>query len=223
MLVSLHMPKTAGTSFAFALRRYFVDALVEDYEMLPINRPRGVREWEAVRTGIAVRRGLKNGVSAIHGHFLPVKYAIALRGREVHYVTWLRDPVERLLSNYHFWRHNPRGASPAQPLRYRMLQEDWSLERFCLGPEFRNLYHQYLWGFPLGRFAFVGITERYEEDLDAFAARFLDGIATATHARTNPERDSDRYRIEPSLRTRIERHHAKDMALYRRARDRVRA
>jgi len=57
--------------------------------------------------------------------------------------------------------------------------------------------------------------------LVVFARRFLDGAATAAHARANPERDSDRYRIELSLRARIEHHHAADMVLYRWAQDRV--
>jgi hypothetical protein len=219
MLVSLHMAKTAGTSFAAALRAHYGEGLVEDYGMLPINRPRGRREWDALRAGFAARRGWPAQIRAIHGHFLPVMYRIAFHGRMVDYVTWLRDPVERLVSNYHYWRRQAHGATPEQPLRYRMACEGWSLERFCLGPEFRNLYRQYLWGFEPRRFAFIGITERYEEDLDYFARHFLDGAATATHARANPERDSERYLVDPSLRARIERHHAADMALYRWVRD----
>lgn len=219
LLVSLHMAKTAGTSFAVALRAHYGEDLREDYSMLPINRRRGVREWEAMRAGFFVRRGLTAEIRAIHGHFLPVMYRIALHDRPVHYVTWLRDPVERLVSNYHYWRRQSHGATPEQRVRHRMAREDWSLERFCLGPEFRNLYRQYLWGFDPRRFAFIGITERYEEDLDYFARHFLDGAATATHARANPERDSERYLVDPSLRARIERHHAADMALYRWARD----
>lgn len=220
ILVSVHMAKTAGTSFAAALRAHYGDGLLEDYGMLPINRLRGRREWEALRAGFAARQRWPARVRAVHGHFLPVMYRVALHGRAVDYVTWLRDPVERLVSNYHYWRRQAHGATPEQPLRYRMAREDWSLERFCLGPEFRNLYRQYLWGFDPRRFAFIGITERYEKDLDAFAGSFLDGAATEARARANPERDSDQYRIEPSLRARIERYHAADMSLYRWARDR---
>lgn len=214
MLVSVHLPKTAGTSFGTALRERFGDGLHEDYTTLPLNQPRGRREWSAVRAGLA-GRAQPVAASAIHGHFLPLQYRIALRGLETRFVTWLRDPVDRLLSHFHFWQRTAHMATPAQPLRYRMLQERWSLERFCLGPEMRNLYRQYLWGFPPDRFHFIGITERYEHDLDLFARHFLDGRATSVHVRANPRGEGAGYAIDPALRARIERHHAADVALYR--------
>lgn len=216
LLVSVHMAKTAGTSFAVALREHFGDTLVEDYGMLPFNRPRGRREWEAIRAGFSRKQRLPARIQAVHGHFLPIKYAIAGWGRDTRFVTWLRDPVERLVSQYHHWMRTPHGATAAQPLRYRIVRENWSLERFCLGPEMRNIYRQYLWGFAPRRFAFIGITERYESDLANFANRFLGGNeALATHARVNPERRAEGYAIDPGLRRRIERHHAADIALYR--------
>jgi len=213
-LVSVHFPKTAGTSFGLALRQCYGDGLQEDYAMLALNTPRVRREWDAIRSGLATR--FEGGPpAAIHGHFLPLKYRIALRNRPTRYVTWLRHPVERLLSHYYFWQRTCAAATPAQPLRYRVAREQWSLERFCLAPQLRNLYSQYLWGFPPSRFDFIGITERYESDLASFARRFLPGTATAERARVNTERGDAPYPLDPELRTRIERHHADDMRLYR--------
>ena len=213
-LVSVHFPKTAGTSFGLALRQCYGEGLQEDYGMLALNTPRVRREWDAIRSGLATR--FDGGPpAAIHGHFLPLKYRIALRNHPTRYVTWLRHPVERLLSHYYFWQRTHAAATPAQPLRYRVAREQWSLERFCLAPQLRNLYSQYLWGFPPSRFDFIGITERYESDLAAFARRFLPGAATAERARVNTERGDASYPVDPELRTRIERHHADDMRLYR--------
>ena len=214
MLVSLHLPKTAGTSLRYAMRAHYGGRLLEDYDAPPMQVARGRRELSAVRSGLASRRSLADDVVAIHGHFLPVKYSIALRGRTARYATWLRDPVERVLSHYHYWCRDYAGDDPAQPLRNRVVAERWSLERFCLGPEMRNLYRQYLWGFDPARFEFVGITERYEHDFAAFARRYLDGNGAATLELHNPERGGDRYAIDPVLRARIARHHAADVALY---------
>ena len=216
LLVSVHMPKTAGTSLAEALRAHFGPHLHLEYGLVPFNMPRGRRELQALARGWALRHRIADGRRAIHGHFLPVMYRCALARRPSHFVTWLRHPVERLVSHYAFWRRTSAKATRAQPLRYRMVQENWSLERFCLAPEMRNLYRQCLWGFDRSRFAFIGITERYEEDLVRFAERFLDGnLPAVTHARANPERaPSDTYAIDATLRARIERCHAHDMALY---------
>jgi hypothetical protein len=109
------------------------------------------------------------------------------------------------------------GLDPAQPLRNRVLRERWSFERFALGAEMRDLYHEYLWGFDPARFDFIGITERYDHDLRRMAERFCGGIAvSAAAALVNPQRSEGGYRVEPGLRRRIEAHHARDMALYRR-------
>ncbi len=214
ILVSLHLPKTAGTSLRYAMRAHYGMRLLEDYDAPPMQQPRGRRELAAIIAGMSADKWLAKDVAAIHGHFLPVQYRIALRGRNVRYATWLRDPVERVLSHYHYWRRDYAGDDPAQPLRNRMHAEGWSLERFCLGPEMRNLYRQYLWGFDPARFEFIGITERYETDFARFAQRYLDGDCTASVELPNPDRDGERYAIDPALRGRIAQHHAADVALY---------
>lgn len=221
LLVSVHMPKTAGTSFAAALQARFGAGYQPDYADLPMQAPRWRRQSDALlRSHDTCRALCAESVQCIHGHFLPAKYVPLAQWRQVGFVTWLRDPVERVVSHYHFWRRDYDGSDAAQPLRNRMLAEDWSLERFALGPELRNVYRQYLWQFDVSRFAFIGVTERYAQDLALFAERFLDGQAVLQTALANPDRGGEVYGIPARLRERIEAHHAADMALYRRARDR---
>lgn len=215
LLVSVHMPKTAGTSFAATLQASFGSRYRADYADMPMQ----VRPW--CRQGHALLQALRqptDGIrdaECIHGHFLPAKYASLSRLRRLGFITWLRDPVERVLSHYHFWRRDYDGRDARQPLRNRMVKEGWSLERFALGAELRNVYSQYLWHFDLRRFDFIGITERYREDLADFSARFLGSPAVPTTAMANPHRPGERYDIDPLLRRRIEAHHAVDVALYR--------
>jgi hypothetical protein len=222
ILVSLHLPKTAGTSFAAALQAQFGSGYRPDYEDFPMHTPPWPRRLRALRAGLRLRRIWDDGITCVHGHFLPLKYRCALAGRQARYATWLRDPVERVVSHYHFWRRDYDGTDPAQPLRNRMFAEDWSLERFALGPEMRNLYTQYLWGFDPRRFAFIGITERYDQDLERFSAVFGGGGAVRGHALRNPDRTDEAYAIADALRERLSEHHARDIDLYRWARDRGR-
>jgi len=215
LLVSLHLPKTAGTSFAETLRAACGVGFRADYDDLPMQHGTWRRRRDAVRGGLALRGRLGADVTCIHGHFLALKYRIALGPRPVRYITWLRDPVQRLVSHHAYWRRDYDGSDPAQPLRNRMLREDWSFERFALGREMRNVYRQYLWGFDLARFDFIGITERYESDLDRLAP-ILGCEPVVAAALVNPESGDDGYEVEPGLRRRIERHHAADVALYQR-------
>lgn len=213
LLVSLHLPKTAGTSFADALEHRYGSALLKDYADMPMQAGRGRREARALLSVPARRRALREkGVRAVHGHFLPVAYRWAAAGRPARFITWLRDPLQRLVSHYHFWRRDYDGGDPRQPLRNRMLREDWSLERFCLGPEMRDLYRQYLWGFDPNRFAFIGVTERYAEDLARLLGEQVPSDAEMRLA--NPER-GEAYRIPARLERSMREHHAADVALYR--------
>lgn len=214
-LISLHLPKTAGTSLRQALESHFGPALMLDYGDLPLNTPRPWREWRAWRDGRRLQRdGLPPAVHCVHGHFLPLKYR-RLEPAPV-FATWLRDPVERLISHYRYWMTatDPAGL-PA--LHRRVVAQQWSLERFCLGPELRDLYHQFLWGFPVRRFAFVGIVERMEADVARFDRDYLSGHGGLVLPQTNLGRADmqARHLEDGALRRRIESWHRRDMALYR--------
>ncbi|MFN2288275.1 MAG: hypothetical protein ABR578_08085 [Chromatocurvus sp.] len=222
MLISLHLPKTAGTSFRALLEAHYGDRLIDDYADRPLHERVAARRTRAVRAGIGLllHADRLRGVDAVHGHFLAIKYSLWSSGSGWRRVTWLRDPVERLASHYHYWRRS-FDADTAGPLHRRMMEEDWSLERFCLGPELRNVYRQFLWGVPLARLDFVGITEYYATDAEDFARRFLGlselpGLQSSETENANPAA-TVRYVDDVELRARIERHHAADVALYREA------
>jgi len=211
-IVSLHMPKTAGTTFADMLARSVGSSnFNSDYDDKPLHAPLVACRLAALKAGLWGAR-LDAG-SCVHGHFLAYKYRRTLLDGGA-FVTWLRDPVERLRSHYDFWRdrHQP---SFSEVTHQRMLDENWSFERFALGREMRNVYSRFLWRFPLTNFAFVGITEHFEEDLKAFTERFsrFSGIPSTPQN----QRADHPPRIDRELVNRIERWHASDMALYNQA------
>ena len=202
MLISVHMPKTAGSSFLASIRQHYGPRLLLDYGDRPINRSGLVRNSHAALAGVWHGLGASRfeGFECIHGHFMPLKYSLLRPRSELRFVTWLRDPVERLAS-----------------LHRRVVEEQWSLERFCLGPELRNTYCKFLWSFHLDRFAFVGITEHYDDELAWFSQEILGRPVEVHRDNVNPQRDQDRYITDPELRARIEQYHERDMRLYRRA------
>jgi hypothetical protein len=215
MLISLHLPKTAGSSFFASLKDHYGNHLLRDYADLPINTP------VLKRNGNALTRCIVNGVKSyeniecIHGHFLPLKY---LMFRDAKFVTWMRDPVERLASHYYYWLRN-YNPDKAPLLQKKVVEEKWSLERFCLSPELRNFYSQFLWGFPIQRFSFIGITEYYETELEYFSKKIL-GTTLKSHGRNiNPSNKGVSYYEDKNLRVKVEQYHSKDVLLYKRALD----
>ncbi|MGE4091768.1 MAG: hypothetical protein AB7G75_13100 [Candidatus Binatia bacterium] len=212
----MHLPKTAGSSFAQSLALHFGNTLRLDYGDLPINTPGLRRNARAAYDCLMNRFRAFPQIQCIHGHFLPLKYWGLASKTGSSFITWVRDPVERLASHYYFWQktYNPR-TSP--PLHKRAIEEQWSLERFCLGPELRNFYHQFFWGFSVSHFAFIGVTEYFAEDFRYFTERFFGSTMPTPHVNVNADKERDIYIENPRLRTKIETYHQADMRLYRQA------
>jgi hypothetical protein len=125
----------------------------------------------------------------------------------------MRDPLARLVSHYHYWKesYDPMTAAPHHR---QMIEQRWTLEQFCLSEKFRNIYAQYLWHFPLEQFAFIGVSEHYEEDFRQFTKRFLSAELVPRHENvtktTNPHEG-----LACDLAQKVRVFHAEDVRLYR--------
>ncbi|RUL66828.1 hypothetical protein EKH79_03185 [Dyella dinghuensis] len=216
-LISVHLPKTAGTSFRLSLREYFGEGYRDDYADGGLHRSTRDRCTLAIAAARTIDAQGLGDVACIHGHFMPVKYLLLSTRSPLTYVTWLRDPIERLLSHYYYWQESYDKATSA-PHHRQVIEEGWTLEQFCLSERFRNLYTQYLWGFPLESFAFIGITEFYREDIVEFGERFL-GHALPLH-RLNASVHSQLPKcFDKAFLQRVRAFHSADVQLYRRAVD----
>jgi hypothetical protein len=159
-------------------------------------------------------------VDCIHGHFLPLKYLALSATLPCTFVTWLREPLARLVSHYHYWQRSYDPTSElTSALHRRVIEEGWSLEQFCLAPELRNVYSEFLWGFPPECLDFIGITEFFPVDLRYFSHEIM-GNKMRPHTlnqRAGSDAAASGAEINPARRSQIELFHAADIALYRRA------
>ncbi len=179
---------------------------------IPINTAAYTRNKTALEASIYYgEKGLLN-IKCVHGHFLPLKYLLMASNKPVKFVTWMRDPVDRILSHYYYWK-KPYNPTLAAPFRRKVFDEDWSIENFCFCKELRNLYYQFLWGFPIDNFDFIGVTEFYDQDLLYFCELFLHSKPEVKHLNVNLT-TGGKYKIKDSLRNQIEQYHEKDVNLY---------
>jgi hypothetical protein len=177
MIVSVHIPKCGGISFQHVLRRIygrrglwlnygaFTNRTEARYELIPA------------------------GTQCIHGHFLADTFDDFVPQPEL--VTWLRHPVERVVSNYHHFLRHP---DPGNPCCRALLERRLTLEEFAELDLMRNEATRYLAGRPVEAFKFIGIMENFAESLAMFGAAF--GVAVPEEPpreNVNPGRVTDRY------------------------------
>jgi len=210
MIISVHLPKTVGTSFIKTLKTLCDGEIVKDYSDKPLNRK------EVERKIVTSIKRIKNSwmnlddIGCIHGHFMPHKY-LSLNQPTL-FITWLRDPVERLASHYYFWI-NHYNAETAFRLQRKVVEENWSFEQFAFSKEMQNVYDKFLWNFPMKKFDFIGITEYYQEDLTYFSKKYFNREPKVFEENINPQ-NPKKYITNKALRKDIERFHKEDMKLY---------
>jgi len=200
MLISIHIPKCAGTSFRHVLRHVYGDGLWLNYGTI-FSRAQ------------AQEHLIPPGSKCIHGHFLAD--ALDDFASDAQRITWLRHPVERVVSNYfHFLRSPDVRDDCCRAIYERGL----SLRQFAELDWMRNGATRYLAGKSLGEFAFVGVAERFEESLDVFAKTFgWPQPLPAPVENTNPQRTSLNYELSAEDSNFILALNTADLALYRSA------
>lgn len=205
MLVSVHIPKCAGTSFRHILQAQYGEQLWLNYGSIFV---RSQARAELIPPNTA----------CVHGHFFADAFDDLEPDRQL--ITWVRHPVERVVSNYYHFRRSPDMRDDCCRALY---ERNLSLTQFAALDWMRNEAHRYLAGKKLAEFAFVGIAERFNESLHLLGAK-LGWVAPVAPCRenTNPERRHPHYQLSRDDFELIRDLNAVDMAMYEDATARLR-
>lgn len=154
-VISLHIPKTAGKSFYKVLQHVYGEKLDKrtrrkDYF------PHKVNIKMLINT-------IPDAVSVMHGHLL---YRHVMNIKQIHgskVITWLRDPVDRVISNYYFLMQSIRKNSSKE--HQHQDKVDYTLLDYASEESVRNRMTKYLEGIELEDLFFIGFLEYFNEDL----------------------------------------------------------
>ncbi|NEP42454.1 MAG: sulfotransferase family 2 domain-containing protein [Okeania sp. SIO2H7] len=207
-IISVHIPKTAGTAFRNVLIKvYGEDKVLADYKKKNINE---------LLTEIETKK-----IKAIHGHFKVEKYENHFA--EAKRIIWLREPIKRLISNY--WHQITRIKKRIMGLELADLDKELSKEAllsYASQHQIRNLMSSYFKTRGLKDFWFVGITEFLQEDLTFIKEKL--GWPNVNALKINKHQYADKYRnftkkifLDEELMEKLRSLHLKDIELYERA------
>ena len=204
LFVSLHIPKTGGTSLHNVLSQRFGNGFNTAYGKLAAKS--------------AIIKNDNHTISCIHGHSIMNEYEHLIASvKNQQWITFLRDPLEGAISLYYFTRKS-LNKNPSKP-----LFEDRGLDAWLLNTEKAR------WPFPHGypnnryssairrttksieQFDFVGVTERFDESMRCMFSLFgWDNLSYKTRNKglyTTPH-------IDPEIVARFKVNNSKDYTLY---------
>jgi hypothetical protein len=146
-LISVHIPKTAGTAFRHVLTDiYGLNGVLGDYPPDQIHQP---------------EKPIQKEIKVIHGHFEPSKYQGYFPAAKS--IVWLRHPLFRLISEYFFAKTI---KDRNNVIHTQLLDGNLTILEFAQIPQMRNFLSQKIEGMELAKFDFVGIQEFYLLDLE---------------------------------------------------------
>lgn len=168
MIISVHIPKTAGMAFRTVLQSIYGNNIYYDYETNykftdPFkNTPKEAffKIYGQAKMFLRGHYSLKLDDKCIHGHFAADKYDYIFPGSKK--ITWVRDPVERVISQYYYWQRHPDRASF---VCNALLREKYSLIDFASLDAIRNYQSKFLRGQSVDDFTCVGIQEYFDESM----------------------------------------------------------
>jgi len=195
-LLFLHIPKAAGTSFRIAAERNaWCWKVYSDYGDDPgtsrlIKKCRKLKEYSSIEN-------LVNKRTILAGHFSIRRYGRYYPLENI--VSFVRDPIQRLLSHYHYMIRTDR--------------YDGNLETFVEDPSFQNVQSKIFGKCPIEAVGFIGLTEKYNESLELIDKVYALRVPVKLLNR-NKEKRKAPYDVEQELIDLIILHNQADIDLY---------
>ena len=200
-LISIHIPKTAGQTFL----QLFKLAYGEE-EILHVNKGWLKRKQQNIENLNPPY------YQVLHGH-LPYRSFLAhYHHPEAKFITFMRDPVERVLSNFRYYRK----MKAARLKTGKTIRHHYDLETFIELKKRQNVMARFLDGLELTDLFFLGLQEQFGQDVRLLSNKLSWELPEAAfQIKKNPTPPTDE--TDKAIRQRIAALNQADIQLYNRA------
>ncbi|MFC7703241.1 sulfotransferase family 2 domain-containing protein [Plastorhodobacter daqingensis] len=214
-----HIPKTAGSSLTVELRKnrppyrnFFAD----------FSSSVGPRDQMRALAETADLAPSKKPLRSASGHFFASEMDVLLkRYPDARLFTFVRDPIERVVSSYRYSR------TPDHPQWEKMLLDYPDIETFIdRSPIARNETAFFMLGVRTGnaqevasaaleRFNFIGCLEKYPASFRALSSMLWRRSDPEVRVRVTHATEHNRVELSESIRAQIERKNYLDLEIYK--------
>lgn len=198
--ISVHVPKTAGTSFLNVLKKTYGSKLKTDYlDIMNLNAVILHGENKTFKYPNNIQK-----YDVVSGHFNASKY---LKYNKP-FIAWVRNPIDRAISHYYYWKKlwkKPNKRNWDNKLT-KLFDNGMDLVQFS---EIFPNQMSYFLDIDLTKFKFIGIAEYYNESLDLFGKIFNVDIVAGKRLNAGT-----RHTISEDIRKKIANNHKQDFELY---------
>ena len=157
-ILSIHIPKTAGRSFYNILEQVYGTALSISYKRKDV--------LLSLKESPTLAASIDTHIKVIHGHLYYKELQEIHHNTNARVICWLRNPVDRVVSNYHFFIRglkNPLRNPVGYATNKHRINE--TLIEYASRDENRNRMSKFLKGISTDELFFVGMQEYFEQDI----------------------------------------------------------
>ncbi|GGE00751.1 sulfotransferase family 2 domain-containing protein [Planktosalinus lacus] len=208
-IIHIHIPKTAGTSLLNVFQKKY-----SSNEICTIKR-KELNENSIKDNSEIIKNHISNEHKILHGHLYFKEIDTVLKmNTDVKIITFLRSPVDRVISNYLFFKQR---IIEGKVNKNELSRKNETLMEYARLEESKNRQSKFLDGLNLENIYFLGIMESFSEDIKTLCKGLDINLTEIPELNKNNHFETSDLKVTEAEVQEIKSLNQKDLILYQNA------